>query len=300
MLPIVLLLVGMESLLRNIPNDYSYKSNFLDSASSKIQVLFLGNSHSYFGLNPLNITLKAFNVAHVSQSLNIDLAILNKFNNKWDSLKYIIVPIDYFTMYSSLEITKEKWRLKNYSLYYKLPLKVSGVTNYEILEGQENLTRIVRYYLLGESNITTNSYGWGTNYNSVNKQDLVKTGKTAAERHTTSSTNTTCFISNMQNINALYEFSFKKNIQLIFVTFPAYKTYTENLNRQQLIKTVNFIKNFSLHKKQTYYYNFLNDTSFKETDFYDADHLNEKGASKMTLKIDSIIENQENVKRILR
>ena len=37
------------------------------------------------------------------------------------------------------------------------------------------------------------------------------------------------------------------------------------------------------------YYNFLTDKSFIAEDYYDADHLNEIGAKKLTLKIDSII-----------
>jgi hypothetical protein len=37
------------------------------------------------------------------------------------------------------------------------------------------------------------------------------------------------------------------------------------------------------------YYNFLNDPSFQAEDFYDADHLDEKGAKKFTLLLDSVI-----------
>jgi hypothetical protein len=37
------------------------------------------------------------------------------------------------------------------------------------------------------------------------------------------------------------------------------------------------------------YLNLLTDKAFDEKDFYDADHLNEIGAKKFTLKIDSLI-----------
>ena len=41
----------------------------------------------------------------------------------------------------------------------------------------------------------------------------------------------------------------------------------------------------------TTYVDFLLDTSFVKADFYDADHLNDKGAKKLTIKLESLIKN---------
>ncbi|OCB78491.1 hypothetical protein [Flavobacterium crassostreae] len=117
LIPILVVMTSFELLLRNIPNDYSYKKKYLDAKSDGIEVLFLGSSHIYFGINPEYITKKSFNVAHSSQSLNFDLEIIKKYKNRWKNLKYIIVPIDYFSMYTTLEDAIEKWRVKNYSIY---------------------------------------------------------------------------------------------------------------------------------------------------------------------------------------
>ena len=69
-------MISFELLLRNIPNDYSFKKNYLNTKSNSIEVLFLGSSHIYYGINPEYISRNSFNGSHISQSLNFDLEIL--------------------------------------------------------------------------------------------------------------------------------------------------------------------------------------------------------------------------------
>ena len=47
--------------------------------------------------------------------------------------------------------------------------------------------------------------------------------------------------------------------------------------------------NFCKQNKSIYYFDLLKDKSFKANDYFDADHLNEIGAKKLTMKLDSII-----------
>ena len=77
-LPILLGTLVLEVLLRNIPNDYSQKKEYLDENSSEIETLILGSSHSFYGLNPKYFSSKTFNASHISQSLNYDYKIINK------------------------------------------------------------------------------------------------------------------------------------------------------------------------------------------------------------------------------
>ena len=45
-IPIIALAIGLEISLRNIPNSYSYKKEYLDKHSEELEILFLGSSHS--------------------------------------------------------------------------------------------------------------------------------------------------------------------------------------------------------------------------------------------------------------
>ena len=79
--PILILLLLIEVLTRAIPNDYTYKRDYLNNNSNIIRVLFLGNSHAYYGVNPAYINQNSFNAAYVSQSVNYDYQILKKYKD---------------------------------------------------------------------------------------------------------------------------------------------------------------------------------------------------------------------------
>ena len=290
--PILIGMISFECFLRNIPNDYSFKKNSLDLKSNETEVLFSGSSLIYYAINPEYIKRNAFNGAHISQSLNFDREILSKYEKKWDKLKYIIIPIDYFSMYTTLEEGIENWRVKNYNIYYGISTNTNYKSSLEIFNGKllGNIVRAKKYLFDNDSDITCNQLGFGTNYNSKKSKDLIETGVIAAKRHTINiEKNKIIFSKNIETINSIIDFAKKRNIKLIFFTNPAYSTYRENLNLYQLDNTINAIKHISKENINVYYFNLLNDTTFISIDYYDADHLNEIGAKKLTLKIDSII-----------
>jgi len=290
-LPIFLSLIITELLLRQIPNDYSYKKNYLDAHSNEIELLYLGSSHVYYGLNPEYSKFNSFNASHISQSINFDFAILEKYKNKWSNLRCVIIPIDYFSMYSTLEGGIEKWRVKNYSIYYEINNSSRFSTNFEVLNGpfKTNFGRLKSHFYKNSTDITCNKLGWGKNYNSKDPQDLIQTGKAASKRHTIENNDNLCFDNNIKTINSIIKFAKNNKVKLIFFTSPAYKTYSENLEQKQLNNTINAISQKANKNLNIFYYNLLNDETFTAEDFYDADHLNEKGAMKLTLKIDSLI-----------
>lgn len=290
-IPVLLLIVSTELFLRNIPNDYSYKSNFLKKHASEIEVLYLGNSHVFYGIDPTYSNYKGFNAAHISQSLNYDLAILEKYKESWKSLKYVVVPIDYFSLFSTLEEGQENWRIKNYTLYYHIGRYRNIDQYFEILNGksEKNFSRIISYYVYGKSDVTCNKAGWGTAYHSNIKCDLDKTGSEAVNRHSYTTTNNPCFDNNVQTLESLIQVCNELHCKLFFITCPAYKTYLNRLNPQQLETTIQTIQQFTQKHPEISYHNFISDTSFVAGDFYDADHLNEIGAHKFTLMVNSLL-----------
>jgi hypothetical protein len=291
-LPVLMLLVLTELSLRIIPNDYSFKRDYLDKYSNKISVLFLGNSHVYFGIKPELLEAKSFNAAHISQSLDYDFEILKKYENNWSNLKYIILPVDYFSLYGSLTDGSEEWRVKNYKIYYGVSTRDKFNDNFELLNGKfgKNINRAFKYWTKNRNDLACDKLGWGTSYNSANNQDLLETGKSAALRHT--SAKGVVLPVQVSALNKILSFAKTKNIKVILFISPAYKTYVENLKPQQLAKTIGVLNQLKEQNKGLEYYNFINDKSFVAKDFYDGDHLNEIGAKKFSLKMDSIVKFQ--------
>lgn len=290
LLPFFILTIAMELMLRNIPNDYNYKNQYLTDNSNNISKLFLGSSHTYYGINPEFISGRAFNASHISQSLDLDNEILKKFNNNWKELKLIIIPIDYFTLFARLSNGKEKWRIKNYNLYYDMNLSNSISENLELMNFKINIERINAYYFFNKTSVTCSELGFGINYK--DSIDLIKSGKTAASRHTKKDLS---YLQNSINIlNEIINFASKNNIKIIFYTSPAYKTYVSNLNENQLNLTINKITELADNNINCTYINLLDDTRFSSDDFRDADHLNPNGAKKLTLILDKLISVKQN------
>jgi hypothetical protein len=121
----------------------------------------LGSSHSAYGLNPQYFTLKGFNASNISQSLDYDYEILKKYNNKWDKLKFIIIPIDDFTLFFDLKKSIEPWRVKNYEIYYGIHLSNNIADRTEIFSNKlnVNISRLYHYYVQKNANLTCNKLG---------------------------------------------------------------------------------------------------------------------------------------------
>lgn len=287
--PIVVCLLAMEYYLRSIPNDYSFKNNFLDNNSERIEHLILGSSHSYYGIDPTYIDGIAFNASHISQSIDYDYEIFKKYTGQFKNLKTIIIPIDYSTLFSRLSAGVESWRVKNYEIYYGINRSNHIRDHFELLNFRfsTNVTRCFSYLNNDKSSITCSELGFGTD--SIKQKDLNETGISAAIRHTKSDQR--FYHENLDIIEKLINYSNEKNVNVIFVTFPAYSTYTDNLNQQQLDKTLETINDLIDKNPKCSYYNFLYDLDFGTTHFRDADHLNKKGAQLLSKKLNLLLNN---------
>lgn len=288
-LPIIIVGIFCEVLLRQIPNDYSYKDSYLIENSNNIKTLFLGNSHIYFGVNPEYFKSKSFNLAHTSQSLDYDLALLKKYSKDLKKLENIIIPIDYFTLRSNLASGVESWRMKNYAIYYGITKSYKPKYLAEIFANKlsTNIERIASFCIYEENRINCNSLGWGMTYNSKGNKDLLLTGKTAADRHTLP--DTALFASNLIILDEIIAVAKAKKCKIFFVMCPVYSTYVKNIDQEQLKETKMVVDQLLKAHNNVKFFDLLTDPTFIKEDFYDADHLNEIGAKKFTLKMDHLI-----------
>ncbi|HRD59050.1 MAG TPA: hypothetical protein PK504_13460 [Ferruginibacter sp.] len=296
-LPIFVVTLTMEILLRNIPNEYLYKKEYLDKHSNEIETLIFGSSHSFYGINPAYFSSKTFNIAHISQSLNFDYEILKKYQDNLHNLKTVILPISYFTLFNKLENWSESWRVKNYVIYYGMNVSNSLVDYAEVFSNQpkNNIKRLYDYYCRGnhDQSVTCSKLGWGTSYKSENSLDLVETGKAAAKRHTKDNIHLekdkNIFNANKSILNLFAKWAQERKITLIFITPPAFETYRKNINIEQLKVTFQTANKIAIEYDNCFYMNLFSDTSFAGKDFFDADHLSEIGAEKLSKLIDKKI-----------
>jgi len=288
-LPIISFIAVLELLLREIPNDCNLKGRYLDKNASLLDVLILGNSHSFYGINPQCMTFKTFNAAYISQSVDIDYAIFKKYSNRLTNLKYIVIPISSFSLFTKLDVGNEYWRMKNYKIYYDLDLSYVISNKYEMFSNSPivNLKRFFSHYILGRSHLTCSNYGWGNNFSSKNSTNLFESGKTRAYAH--NSIEPRCYEENLLTLKKIIELAKTNRTKILFFTPPAFCSYRQNIDSARLNKTINTLNDLANKNSNVVYTNLLSDSSFIPTDFYDADHLNEIGAKKLSLVIDRLL-----------
>lgn len=282
-LPLSILLMVQEHAIRQVPNDYAYKNQWLTENSRNLKILSLGSSHGFFGIQPSDFSELAFNAGHVSQSLLFDEFIFDKFLPQMDSLEYVILPISYFTIRSQgLQYGDESWRVKNYTIYYNCPY-----FRYQpkfALECYRFEPRATIEALLGKLSYRgCDSLGRGTDYTlEARSNDWQTAGPVAMKRHTKVNYSQSDVDKNLSHINHIVEACMNRGIKVILLTTPTYHTYYEVLNKDQLEQMIRCCNAIANNHENVIYLNWLKHSSFDENDFYDADHLNEFGAVKLT------------------
>ncbi len=200
-----------------------------------------------------------------------------------------MLPVSSFSLYEKLGDSPESWRTKDYCLYYKIKNSDYLPHYTEMLNGEltYKIKKLWSYYAKGEDNIECTSSGWGTAYRISPPNDLVAAGRSAAQRHFRPNDQKLIEVSGI--LDSLISHAGRYGINVLLITTPAFRTYRENLNPEQLEQTTFIASEKDRLFDNCKYYNLLASDVFSESDFYDADHLNENGAIKLTKWVDSIL-----------
>lgn len=298
--PILTIGVVWEYSIRSIPNDYAYKSKWLNNNADSIEVLYLGPSTIMYDINPLFSKWKGFNAAHVSQSLKYDHFIFNKYINQMDSLKYIILGVDFWSPYGEIEHSTEWWRIKYYTIHYNSPYHENKFKyKYEIYYHNPRTLQIAAQgasRLLGLGNVshrTVNDMGHGTNYTTSNKALDWDNGITEAIRHNELIDKyqkyTQDYKNNFEYVSDICKVSQERGIKVILLGSPVYTSYTKTLDTKHIMNRNSFCQTIAGMYSNTTFIDLTDSNLFSADDFYDSNHLNEIGAEKLTKIIDNNI-----------
>ncbi len=293
-LPIIFIAIFLEVLLRQIPNDYTYKKKYLDAHSNDIECLILGSSDIYYGVNPIFFSEKTFNAGYISQSLNFDFEIFEKYKGNFKNLNTVIIDVSYLSFVFDLRESPESWRASNYVMYYGINSNnFSDHTEIFSNKFKMNLMKLSSFYIKGNSRIGSSNFGWGTNYKSENAKDLIRTGKKEASIHNklSSKDSRSFFNQSTMKLNSVIEWCQDRNIKVILITPPTFESYRKNLNANQLNVMMNTASKIASKYDNCVHLNLFEDTSFMAKDFYDANHLSEIGAKKLSILINQEIIN---------
>lgn len=293
-------MVSFEFFLRSIPNDFTRKQHSLKNIDDEVEILILGSSHAYVGLNPYYFDQKAFNMAYSSQSIDLDKEIWNKVKSQIPQLKTIIIPISYFSYGYTLENGNSAYKIKNYNIYYSIYSQSFRIENQlEILNHsiQQNWQHLQRAYKNPEAFVFVDNRGFNSRRIPLKKINWEESATHALKNHTLDLNDENTKVSIRKHVKYLEEiiqWSAEKNIRILLVSTPVTHFYHSKTNPQQLNHWKRTTQHLTTKYKHVEWLNYFeNDSTFTIQDFQDADHLNMMGAEKLSRLVNQFI-NQNN------
>jgi len=299
--PLLAFVVGMDFYLANINSLYKEKAEGLKEEAHAIEILILGNSHSAYGVNPNYFTDYAFNIANAGQSIYFDkeLTLQNLENLK--KLKYVFISLDYHTLYFSSQRGN-----RNIFSYYGSGIKhpSEDYNKADISPFLFGYTPIVSLSLLKKDLIDKWKFRNHAQYldfdveAGIIKVDTLVKGFISFSGTETNMFNRRGYASRMNGFDNLINTSTEKRLVLnelnqlittlqengvtpIFFSTPTFNEYNTELD-SSIINNNRVDAEILCKKYNMKFWDYATDNNFSQNDFFNADHLNKKGAKKFT------------------
>lgn len=292
LLPIMLIFLCIEIFYRIVPNNYTQKNKNTNKNFGSAEVLIFGNSHTFYGLNPIYFDKPAFNMSNISQSLYFDQLLFNQYIDQFKKIDCIILNVEYFSLSQLDNSHDDAWR----KYYYKsfMDLQVPIVSNLDLAgcflsstrAFSVNLKLVSRYFTEGTI-VDCDENGFGTNY--IKAKRIPNFDVITPIRIKGHEDGLVDFSNNTKRIQSIIDKCKSRGIRVVLVTMPVVKGYSRGVNQQKLSKIFKTCLALEKANKNVCYLNLFKDVRFTDDDFYDSDHLHAEGAIKCSLILNRFI-----------
>lgn len=233
----------------------------------------------------------AINAAQVSQSLDMDYAILEENIEKMDSLHYIVLAVSYPTLFFTLEHSLERWRLPYYR-YYGIDTGFERSDKPILFQDamRNNIKRIKDYYITKDDPARRMTRQGLIALDSIQSGDaLMVKAIEVSDRHTVRHLNRPLLEKNIGYLMKIVDLAQNKKIKVVMVTLPFHTYYRERLYKKQ-VDIIDAVMTDLSDSTNVFYYD-MNDLGAYDRlkYFYDGNHLSSIGARRVSLQLDSII-----------
>ena len=287
----------IEYRLRHVPNEYSSTKAAFESKAAEVEILITGTSHAQNGVKVQFLDRPAFNLGRGSQSLYYDTQLVSKYVDSMPNLKLVIFSLSYHSLEYRLMNSVERWRSGFYKQVYGIPGEDAGegfkLTNYSYiaLYTPKEAVRLASEGFLGAAETEAKR----TLTPAILTEGGVSEafGRIRAKGHETQMRRVDLRpnVAALESACALLK---RRNVSVVFITVPTHHTYYDHIDATSYQRMQDTIKEMT-ERYGVPYFNYLHDARFTTEDFFNSDHLNERGAEKF-----SRILNEDVVKRYVR
>lgn len=297
---VMIIFIAYELALLLVPNEYSYKKNYIKTHRQSLKILVLGNSHLADCIDPKLLGKNAFNAAQPGRSVYYDLQLMREFIHQMPNLECVVMPFSYdYYYWGHLYEKKHEPKFLTYRCMY---LKYMNYTYSdgewwhwsEILNSNYNhtgrlldapskpLSDLTMCDSLGmeiDASYKLRAHDWDT---------LQLPSVTPLLDSTELKLN---YKDNIKIYSEIATIMRNNHKRLILISMPIYKTARKRVSQRQIDEMYSFVKFLQSINPSIEFYNFIDDPRFIERDYYNSIHLNnEFGSRKITPIVRQIIE----------
>jgi hypothetical protein len=290
--PLLLLAGYAEIRLRRVPNGYTAKRAFLERQLDSVEVLVLGSSHAYNGVDPDCLSRPAFNLAYVSQSLYYDTRLVRKYLDRMPRLRLVLVETNYFSLWYQLAHSTESWR--DWYYYHFWGIRHRDPAGLDL--------RRFSYIALYTWKVTLQYARHNFNSNPVRDapssgfalhpadtlthlENIGDSWGQARAAYHDALIKTSQLPGNVADLDTLLEELGRRHIDVVLVTLPVHDSYARHLNPAVDRRNAQILDSLCA-RRNCRRADYQSDPRFLTTDFNNADHLNYNGARKFSTILD--------------
>jgi hypothetical protein len=280
--PLFLVWLALEVFYRQVPNNYSYKDQQLQKVAPDVQTLVMGDSHAFYGINPVYFKDPTFNLSNISQSLLTDELLLEKHIANLPALKTVFINISYFTLSAKDNALESNWR--KYFYHHNMGITAPSISFWNpqrysmaLIQRFDKSMDLVQKYHNNYTIINATPLGYGMQDASDIVKDKEAISIVIANKHEDNSLDFKHNTARLQRIIALCE---KYEVALVLLEMPVYPAYYNLLDTEKKEKIKSNLNNLSRVNDNVFYLDLSINPLFEEPDLRDADHLTNSGAKK--------------------
>ena len=292
LLPLFLVWLALEVFYRQAPNNYSYKDQQLHKVAPFTKTLIMGDSHAFYGINPVYFKDPTFNLSNISQSLLTDELLLEKHIANLPALKTVFINISYFTLSAKENDLESNWR--KYFYYHSMGIRAPSISFWNpkrysmaLIQRFDKSIDLVQQYYKNHTIVSATPLGYGKQDMSNIVQDKEAISVVIANKHEDNSLDFKHNTARLQRIIALCK---KYGVGVVLLEMPVYPAYYNLLDTEKKEKIKSVLHELSGVNDTVFYLDLSTSPLFEKQDLRDADHLTNSGAKKCSILLNRYIQ----------
>jgi hypothetical protein len=234
------------------------------------------------------LQLPSANIAEINKPVIVDLELIKKYYQQMPALRYVVLPIDYFTLFfdgASEQYNKRYW--------HHWGLTRAGISNFHFMDCYIETP----YDLLTEKKEALSNYSiQNGNWSRIRERIKSDFAKRRTDIWHKNWMDEKAFEGITKEIQLFIQFCQQHSIQIILIEMPVPEITQTFYQTKYTNKTRDVINQLALHTN-VIHLNCNDSLVFKNDSlFADTDHLNQKGAAKLTEMLNTSLMRLKNQK----